>query len=180
MPGNLTIEELILRLELVTKEFMTFCTSITGEIFFRQPVEKWSIAQNVNHLTTSANMTKLVYRLPAFFIRIYSGKPNRPSRTYDELVSKYKSKLELGGRASGRFIAKPVSPAIGKDKVLQIFSTSMSSLIAVIKSKWNDVLLDNYLAPHPLLGKITLRELCYFTIYHTEHHLSIIKERLND
>ena len=25
---------------------------------------------------------------------------------------------------------------------------------------------DQYLAPHPLMGRITLRELCYFTIYH--------------
>jgi hypothetical protein len=35
--------------------------------------------------------------------------------------------------------------------------------------------LDNFIAPHPLLGKITLRELCYFTIYHTQHHLHNIK-----
>ena len=38
--------------------------------------------------------------------------------------------------------------------------------------------LDRYLAPHPLLGKITLRELAYFTIYHTHHHLQIIKDRM--
>ena len=30
--------------------------------------------------------------------------------------------------------------------------------------------LDAYLLPHPLLGKLTLREMLYFTIYHVEHH----------
>ncbi|MBK7560865.1 MAG: hypothetical protein IPI68_04935 [Chitinophagaceae bacterium] len=29
-------------------------------------------------------------------IRIYTGKPNRPSRTYDELVARYTHKLEQG------------------------------------------------------------------------------------
>lgn len=55
----------------------------------------------------------------------------------------------------------------------------MASLTSTME-QWEDAALDQYLAPHPLLGKITLRELGYFTIYHTEHHLAIIKERLND
>ena len=68
----------------------------------------------------------------------------------------------------------------GKEKVLDSFNKSMEILICTINNKWKDSQLDQYLAPHPLLGKLTLRELCYFTIYHTEHHLHIIKERLND
>ena len=51
-------------------------------------------------------------------VRFYTGKPNRPSRSYDELVAKYKLKLEQGGRASGRFVAKPVSSNKGKEKIL--------------------------------------------------------------
>ena len=109
MPGILSKEEIILRSENVSKEFSSFCSGISNEVFFRQPFEKWSVAQNVTHLITSANMTRLAYRLPKFIVRIYGGKPYRTSRTYDELVAKYKLKLEQGGRASGRFIAKPVS-----------------------------------------------------------------------
>ena len=30
--------------------------------------------------------------------------------------------------------------------------------------------LDTFILPHPLLGKLTLREMLYFTIYHAEHH----------
>ena len=178
MPGILSKEEIIDWLKKGNEEFSSFCAVIPDELFFRQPAEKWSVAQNVTHLITSVIMTKLAYRLPKFIVRIYGGKPNRPSRTYAELVSQYKTKLEQGGRASGRFIAKPVSPKKRKENILNSFTNSMNSLIKAIQNNWDDTQLDKYIAPHPLLGKITLREFCYFTIYHTEHHLAIIKERL--
>lgn len=180
MPAIQSKKESLEHLENISKEFSSFCSGISSDIFFRQPTEKWSVAQNVTHLITSANMTRLAYRLPKFMVRIYSGKPNRPSRSYDELVAKYKLKLEQGGRASGRFVAKPVSQKKGKEFILHTFDTGMEKLVNTIQTKWDDTQLDEYLAPHPLLGKITLRELCYFTIYHTEHHLTIVKERLKD
>ncbi len=180
MPEILSKEEIIKNLTGVSTRFSSFCSVISNEIFFRQPKEKWSVAQNVTHLITSANMTKLAYRLPKFIVKLYGGKPNRPSRSYDELVAKYTYKLEQGGRASGRFVAKPVSATESKENILHTFNKAMESLGNAIQKNWNEAQLDQYLAPHPLLGKITLRELCYFTIYHTEHHLSIIKERLND
>ena len=62
--------------------------------------------------------------------------------------------------------------------MLHVFSGAMNRLAVIIYKKWKDAQLDQYIAPHPLLGKITVRELCYFTIYHTQHHLNIIKERL--
>jgi DinB superfamily len=180
MPVLLTKEEINKQLREISNEFSSFCSAISNEIFFRQPQEKWSVAQNVTHLITSANMTKLAYRLPKFMVRLYAGKPNRPSRSYDELVAKYKYKLEQGGRASGRFVAKPVLAKEGKENILHTFNRAMEKLEHAIQKNWDDEQLDKYLAPHPLLGKLTLRELCYFTIYHTEHHLNIIKERLND
>ena len=180
MTGILSKKEIIQQVETVSKELTEFCSGINEVVFFRQPISKWSIAQNLTHLITSANMTGLAYRLPRFIVRIYGGKPNRSSRTYDELIAKYKLKLEQGGRASGRFVPKPVAAKEGKEKLLRAFTSSMTGLEKAIQKNWNDPQLDQYIAPHPLLGKITLRELCYFTIYHTKHHLNIIKERLRD
>jgi hypothetical protein len=56
----------------------------------------------------------------------------------------------------------------------------MDKLINAIEKKTTDPHLDHFIAPHPLLGKITLRELCYFTIYHTLHHQAIINERIQE
>ena len=151
MPVILSKEEIILQAGKISGEFSTFCSGISHELFFRQPPVKWSVAQNTKHLITSANMTKLVYSLPKLMVRIYSGKPNRPSRSYDELVEKYRLKLNQGGRASGRFIAKPVSEKEGKEKILEVYTSSMNSLMNAIQKNWNDQQLDQYLAPHPLL-----------------------------
>jgi len=173
-------EEILKQLRGVTAEFINSTSAIEPDTFFYQPKEKWSIAQNVNHLTISANATRLAFLLPKFIIRLYTGRPNRASRSYDELVTRYHMKLEQGGKASGRYIPKPISPATGKENLLQAFATSMDKLINAIEKKSNDPQLDQYIAPHPLLGKITLRELCYFTIYHTIHHLATINERLQE
>jgi len=180
MTGVLSKENIIERLHAVSGEFVSFCSSIDNLSFFRQPPIKWSVAQNVKHLTVSANTTKYAFTFPKFFLRLYVARPNRASRNYDELVAKYKLKLEQGGVAVGRFIPKTVSGKTSKERMIANFSTAMNNLTLAIQKKWNDPQLDQYIAPHPLLGKITLRELCYFTIYHTEHHLNIIKERLKE
>ena len=180
MTGILSKKEIIQQVETVSKELTVFCSGINESLFFRQPADKWSIAQNVKHLITATDTSRLAFLLPKFAVRLYTGKPNRPSRTYDELIAKYKLKLEQGGRASGRFIPKLISQQEGKEKMISTFSAAMLRLNSDIEKKWKEPQLDQYIAPHPLLGKITLRELCYFTIYHTKHHLNIIKERLRD
>ena len=35
--------------------------------------------------------------------------------------------------------------------------------------------LDKLLIPHPLMGKMTLREIIMWTAYHTDHHNQILK-----
>ncbi len=171
-------EEIIKELNDACVKFIEYGSQIDSPLFYFQPAEKWSIAQNVEHLIISANTTRLAFSLPKFIVRIYTGKPNRPSRTYDELVNKYKLKLQQGGKASGRFIPQKVRDN-KKDAILERYRKAMTKLTDTIKNKWNNTNLDKYIAPHPLLGKVTLRELCYFTIYHTYHHLNIIKKRVS-
>jgi len=178
--GIASKEDIIQELEMVSKEFTGFCSTISDTFFFQQPADKWSVSQNVKHLTTATRITGLAFLLPKFIVRIYGGKPNRTSRSYDELVAKYKLKLAQGGRASGPYIPKIISEKEDKRKMLRLFSKAMNKMNKNIQKKWKDPQLDQYIAPHPLLGKITLRELCYFTIHHTRHHLNTIKERLRD
>jgi len=112
--------------------------------------------------------TNLVYSIPKFILRLSVGKANRPSKIYTELVAKYKAKLQAGGRATGAFV--PAEIKTDKIKLLQQGNRQTSTYLLFLNKNWQDAQLDSYIAPHPLLGKITLRELCYFTIYHTEHH----------
>ena len=177
MNNQLSKQEMIHGLNQVTTDLITHTSSIRPELFFLQPADKWSIAQNIIHLNKAARITTLAYRLPKFIVRLYTGKPNRPSRSYDELVAKYKLKLEQGGKASGPFIPKAPPRGQTQEMILDSFKMLMQRLANAIERNWTDEKLDNYLAPHPLLGKLTLRELIYFTIYHTEHPLDIIRNR---
>ena len=171
-------EEILKASKIIFNQLTDACLQIPDKKFFLQPTEKWSIAENVDHLTRSVKTTRWAYSLPKFIVQMIFGKPNRSSRSYDELVTKYKLKLEQGGKASGRYIPKNTTSK--KVEIIQEWQRRNEKYLEALELNWKDEQLDQYIAPHPLLGRITLRELCYFTIYHTEHHLNIIKTRLTD
>lgn len=166
----------MIKTEIITalrKSFIDFtyhCNTIDENIFFAKPTDKWSVAENVKHLIISTNLSALAFRLPKFLVRWVGGKPNRPSRSYDELVTKYKLKLAQGGRASSTFVPKPFSSSINKQKLLLQWNKVSEKFISALEKGRMENDLDNYVVKHPLLGRITLRELGYFTIYHTQHH----------
>lgn len=153
----------------------TACNNMDEAQFFKNPDARWSAAENVQHLILSTNMTTLAYRLPRFIVRIIGGKPNRASRSFEELKEKYYKKLAAGGRASSPFVPKPIEIKYGRQKLMDNWSKATNDYLNALAKNRTEQDLDNYLAKHPLLGRITLRELCYFTIFHTEHHLQAIE-----
>ena len=171
-------QEILRASKIIFNQLTDTCLQISDTEFFLRPGEKWSAAENVDHLIRSLKTTRLAYSLPKSFVRMGFGKPNRSSRSYEELVTKYKLKLEQGGRASGRYIPKKLS--VKKMQIMQEWQKQNEKYLEAVELNWKDHQLDQYIAPHPLLGKITLRELCYFTIFHTEHHLNTIKARLTE
>ena len=155
--------------------FNNYIVQLTKEQFEASPGDKWSAGQNLDHLIRAIKPLQLAYGLPKFALRILFGKTNRPSKTYDELVAKYKAKLATGGRASGPFIP----PFIGFDKkgeLIKKYAEQKQKLISKIE-KQNEKDLDAYILPHPLLGKVTLREMLYFTVHHNEHHFESLRNR---
>lgn len=180
MPGKIPINQIAHELTKAEEALHSYCVTLTDAQFFHQPGEKWSVAQQVRHLTTATRTATLAFTIPKFIVRWIGGRPNRPSRTYDALVERYKLKLEQGGRASRWFSPKPVADTNNKERILKKYSKAVKKMSRVVKKKWNENQTDFYIAPHPLLGKITLRELCYFTIYHSWHHLESIRKLTSD
>ena len=41
--------------------------------------------------------------------------------------------------------------------------------------KWSDNDLDNYILPHPLMGKMTIREIIMWTTFHVEQHTKTLQ-----
>lgn len=179
MQVNWNKSQILSESEKAFRQLTDYCNTLPAETVFFQPDGQWSVAQHIQHLIISTRTATAPYALPRFVVRWIAGKPNRPSRTMDELVAKYKLKLAGGAKASGRYVPARVGASVGKEKLLRNWQKVTSTYLSTIRKKWENEQFDQYIAPHPLLGKITLRELCYFTAYHTLHHLNIIKAHTN-
>jgi DinB superfamily len=145
--------------------------------FLFAPPEKWTPAQQLDHLCRSTKPLILATILPHFILGLMFGKANRPSKTYDELVEKYLKKLSEGYKATGNYIPPPVG-ADKRNSLTQKLSGIISSINKNIEN-FSEEELDKYNLPHPLLGKLTLREMLYFTAYHAQHHEKIVSSYFN-
>jgi hypothetical protein len=140
--------------------------------------EKWTAAQQLDHIHKSVKPLAQALLLPKFILRLLFGKANRPGRTYDELIQKYNTKLAAGGRATGRFIPLPI-PTAKREGLVKLVLSEVTKICNRL-AKFSEADLDTLLLPHPLLGKLTLREMMYFSIYHVTHHEAIIKRDLTN
>ncbi len=58
----------------------------------------------------------------------------------------------------------------------RVIGGTVSGLVGKIPG-WSEAALDRYRLPHPLLGKLTVREMLFFTLYHNAHHLDQVAGR---
>jgi hypothetical protein len=66
---------------------------------------------------------------------------------------------------------------IGRESLIQKLNKAITDLCEKA-ANYSESDLDTYILPHPLLGKLTLREMLYFTTYHVQHHQELIKKYL--
>ena len=170
----MTKEKIIEELQNGFDEVITTAQPVSDSVFFKRPDSKWSIAENLEHLILAIKPLNLAFRLPKISL-LYFGTPNRPIRNYNELVLKYKAKLDSGGRASSAFV--PKLKLTDKQALIVSFKEENKKFVSSLE-KWSEADLDRYLLPHPLLGKLYLREMLYFKIYHTQHHLRSLERLL--
>lgn len=165
------------QLDIHHAEFRHLIGSLNETEYLAAHVGKWNAGQQLDHICRSVGPVDLAFGLPGFLLRLLFGKANRSSRSYEGLVEKYKTKLAEGGRASGPFI--PLHAQWGKrEKLLRKLEHLVSALKRKVE-KTDDNQLDTLILPHPLLGKLTLREMLYFTIYHVQHHQNLVLRNLD-
>lgn len=158
--------------------FINDMLALSPDEFVARVDEKWTAGQQLEHIFLSVKPLVQVLGFPKFAIKMLFGKADRPSRTYADLVAKYKSKINNGGKAGGRFVPEEIS-ALQRKKIADQLSDSIARLNAKI-NRFSEKELDDLVLPHPLLGKVTLREMIYFTIFHVEHHHLIAKRNLTE
>ena len=156
--------------------FITQITVLPDSEYLQSNNGKWTPEQQLDHIIKSVRPVNLAFGLPRFLLRVVFGKANRPSRTYDELVEKYHAKLAAGYKAPAPFVPKSVGIHF-RERLPKKLRTLIYSLMYRADS-FSENQLDTLLLPHPLLGKLTLREMLYFTIYHASHHEKQVSQNL--
>ncbi len=168
----MTKETIIQKLSSNHHEFVELIFSLTEKEFTFSLNGKWTAGQHFEHIYLSVSPLTKAIKLPVLLLKLIFGKANRPSKDYDALIKKYYDKLAMGGAASGRFIPKQIAFKDReqlKQKLLRTVEQLCRSVDGYTESK-----LDQYILPHPLLGKLTIREMLYFTMYHVEHHKKLV------
>ena len=166
-------EEILQQLRQKHNGFFNMLRGLPGEKWNFRPGEKWTAARHLDHIHRSIAPLILAFSLPPFIVGLMMGKARGESISYDQLTARYKEKLAGGGKAGGRFIPAE-APAGNGEKAISQASQTLDMLIRKAAG-WKEKDLDKYLLPHPLLGKLTVREMLYFTICHVQHHHMLVE-----
>jgi hypothetical protein len=158
------------------QDFYTLVSKLSSVEFEKAEAGKWSAAQQFDHIIKAVDAVLLVFKLPRFVPKLLFGKANRPSRSYEEVVAKYQKVLGEGAKA-GRGFIPPVIPFPQKESLLKKYKQLSDKLLKGV-SGMSESDLDTLVVPHPLLGKMTMRELLYFTLYHVQHHHKSVESSL--
>jgi hypothetical protein len=149
--------------------------AIPADDFFTRQGEIWSHSDNLDHLIKAVQPVTKALKLPKLTLHAMFGKPEKASVSYDELCQRYWDEIARGGQAAGRYLPNQTVPDGNTEEVkkdlLHQWSHASEELVSVA-GKWEENDLDHYQLPHPLLGKLTIREMLYFTIYHNLRHAS--------
>lgn len=138
--------------------------------------DKWTAAGHIYHLIKSTKAVSQAMKKPKFLLRWTFGKNNRSEKTIYQLKEKYHTVLQKPTtNAPANYSAKK-GRSFNKAELIARFQHELDQLILTMKG-WNEKQLSKYIVPHPALGKMTIRELLYFTQFHTVHHLNILKEK---
>lgn len=158
--------------------FMRYIDSLSEEEFMFAPSEgKWTAGQQLVHIARSIGPLKKAFSLPNLVLILKYGKANRPSRTFDEVVAEYQSRLSQPYDVSDTSFAPNTISYKMKNEIFEGMKNTMEKLSRSFE-KYTEKDLDTILLPHSLIGKITLREMMYITNYHVTHHHKSVEENL--
>jgi hypothetical protein len=150
------------------------------DIFLAPQGEHWSPADHLRHLTKSVRPVARILGKPKIVPGLLFGRHRGESRSFEAIVALYRRTLAAGAKA-GRYGARPrgegeLTDAAWRQRTLDHWRQTSQDLVRVLP-RWQDRALDRYRLPHPLMGKFTIREMLYFTLYHNAHHARRVFER---
>lgn len=171
---NIELQEQLLK---VYTDFIELLNKQTQREFTNKLTPgKWSNGQTLDHIVRGTEPISRALGLPKEQLIQMFGESDHASATYNGLVSNYHTMLSEGGKASGKYLPEEITFEDRSGLVERLFSSIEKMVLHL--SKFSEDGLEKFVIPHPLLGKLTVREMMYFTIYHVQHHQKIVENNL--
>jgi len=164
------------------RDVADFFRDLTPDEFVLRVGDAWTPGEHLQHLNTAVSAVARGLSISPWILCLRFGRARRPSRSFVELRDDYRDRLARGGRASGRFVPprENLSPEEIAGRQAQLLGRwqRVNSRLRASLERWSDRSLDRIRLPHPILGKITAREMVFFVIYHGHHHIAAARSRL--
>lgn len=162
--------EILSSLKVGIEEVHAALQDLSLEKCFLKDGERWSAAENLQHLILSVVPLAKGLEMPRLTLRMMFGKSSSESRSFNDIIEVYKDLLEKGAVATNRYVPDEIPKTEdAKTDLLHNWHRAGKRLLAAIET-WSEKDMDVYRLPHPLIGKMTVREMLFFTIYHNAFH----------
>ena len=177
--GGFTGPEIQAALKALHRESELYWDSLATSTFLAPIGDAWSPADNVRHLTKSIRAVTRGLGMPRLVLLLAFGRSSAPSRPYASVREIYRARLAQGasaGRFAPRAQQKSGEPEATRARIMASHAAAVAELCAAI-ARWPESALDARRLPHPLIGRLTVREMLLFTVHHNRHHLENVQRR---
>ena len=164
--------EILERLKTEVSDYVNISNSFDETSFFKQPnPEKWSAAQNLQHLVFVSKRISDTLKTPSVLAAF--GSAERPSRDYETVEKDYQTVLE-----AQKAIGMPYRHLDTEGSKVDLIENlaAVTKELTDVSEQLSEEQLDSLQMPHPLLGLLTVRELLQFAASHTQHHFKIVEK----
>ena len=169
-------DEIVSSLKVGIEEVHAAFDELSIQQSFKKDGERWSAAENLQHLILSVVPLAKGLEMPKLPLRMMFGKTTSGSRSFKDIIDVYNNLLEKGGVATDRYVPDEIDATEeSKANLMKNWQRAGNRLLSAIEA-WPEDEMDVYRLPHPLIGKMTVREMLFFTIYHNAFHGKRITE----
>lgn len=160
------------------KSLFNWLENHDNENWQKGPEDKWTTGQHALHLLQSIKMLNKGLGMPKFLLKYKFGKANRDVRDYNTVINRYQERLK---NVDTNAVFSPsrnmkIPELNEKPSIINKLKNENKRLQSKL-NKISDKHLDTVILPHPLMGKMPLREIIMWTAHHVEHHTNTLKDK---
>lgn len=150
-----------------------YVDDLDNQRFIYSYKNKWTAGQQLKHILLTVMPFPKVLLSKEFILEKF-GKITRSTWDYETVLENY---LKTNLKAPEQFLPEYEVKLDEKNQIISDINKNLDSIKKLLNN-YSEEELDKLILPHPLLGKLTIREMFYLMTYHPLHHLKQIKMNL--